>query len=69
MQTQHSQSQPKGVSRGSFRAFQEGKKYAWFLSDPSECYGGKTKRCVRSTTLVNGEGVPKPEAPDERVLK
>ncbi|MCA8911449.1 MAG: heparinase II/III family protein [Planctomycetes bacterium] len=48
------ESQPK-ASQAKFLAFEEGKKFAWFMNDLSDCYGGKTKRATRSVIMVNGE--------------
>ncbi|MCA8914773.1 MAG: DUF4962 domain-containing protein [Planctomycetes bacterium] len=47
-------SQPK-ASQATFKAFYEGKKFSWFMSDLSDCYGGATKRAVRSVIMVDGE--------------
>jgi len=49
-------SQPT-TSQANYLAFQEGKKFYWFTSDLSECYGGKTKRARRTVIMVEGKYV------------
>ncbi|MCA8936300.1 MAG: heparinase II/III family protein [Planctomycetes bacterium] len=50
------ESQPK-ASQAKFKGFFEGKKFAWFMSDLGECYGGKTRRAERSVIMVDGKYV------------